>query len=296
MELKIMSPQEGGFVKEIRWNHEELKAEIATKMQDYKTLVFTEENIADAKKDRAALRKLRDAFDTERKRIKKLCMEPYDKFEKQVKEVMVLIDEPIQLIDSQIKEVEEQRRVEKKGEILELYRENIGTLQGMLPFEKVFKPEYLNVSKSMKSIREEILNMIQSVNTDLDTIESLESKYELQIKDMYLKTFDLSMAMREKARLEDVEKRIAERKEKEEQLKREAQKKEAAVGIPLASVPEQKTIGQEKCGKEDVRGIPLEETYILDFRVTATREQLSLLKEFLRQNHITYGPIPKEGE
>lgn len=180
MELKIMSPQEGGFVKEIRWNHEELKAEIATKMQDYKTLVFTEENIADAKKDRAALRKLRDAFDTERKRIKKLCMEPYDKFEKQVKEVMALIDEPIQLIDSQIKEVEEQRRVEKKGEILELYRENIGTLQGMLPFEKVFKPEYLNVGKSMKSIREEILNMIQSVNTDLDTIESLESKYELQ--------------------------------------------------------------------------------------------------------------------
>ena len=34
MELKILSPQEGGFVKEIRWNNEKLKGEIAEKMQE----------------------------------------------------------------------------------------------------------------------------------------------------------------------------------------------------------------------------------------------------------------------
>ncbi len=114
MELKILSPQEGGFVKEIRWNNEELKAEIAEKMQEYKSLAFTEETIKEAKADRAKLNKLRTAFEDERKRIKKLCMAPYDEFEKQVKELIALIDEPIRLIDGQIKEVEEQRRVEKK--------------------------------------------------------------------------------------------------------------------------------------------------------------------------------------
>ena len=61
MELKIISPQEGGFVKEIQWNNEELKAEISEKMQDYKNLVFTEETIKEAKKDRANLNKLKNA-------------------------------------------------------------------------------------------------------------------------------------------------------------------------------------------------------------------------------------------
>ena len=36
MELKILSPQEGGFVREIRWNNMELKTEIEEKMKEYK--------------------------------------------------------------------------------------------------------------------------------------------------------------------------------------------------------------------------------------------------------------------
>ena len=61
------------FVEEIKWNNEELKAEIAAKMRDYRGLVFTEESIAEAKKDRANLNKLKSAFEDERKRVKKLC-------------------------------------------------------------------------------------------------------------------------------------------------------------------------------------------------------------------------------
>ena len=47
LELRIISPQENGFVQEIEWNNEELKTAIAKKMEDYKGLVFTEETIAD---------------------------------------------------------------------------------------------------------------------------------------------------------------------------------------------------------------------------------------------------------
>ena len=114
LELRIISPQENGFVQEIEWNNEELKTAIAKKMEDYKGLVFTEETIADGKKDRADLNKLRGAIDNERKRIKKMCMEPYDKFEKEVKEVLGLVDEQINAIDVQIKEVEQIKREEKR--------------------------------------------------------------------------------------------------------------------------------------------------------------------------------------
>ena len=228
MELRILSPQEGNFVKEIRWNNEELKAEIAEKMQEYKFIAFTEETIKEAKADRAKLNKLRTAFEDERKRIKKLCMAPYDEFEKQVKELIALIDEPIRLIDGQIKEVEEQRRIEKKGKVLEFYEENIGTLKGVLPFEKIFRSEYLNATKSMKSITEEMQALFDRVNADLDTIEGFGSKYELQIKDAYLKTLDLSAAMQEKARLEEVERRLAERKQEEQRREAERAAREAA--------------------------------------------------------------------
>ena len=61
MELRIISPQENGFVQEIQWNNEELKTAIAAKMEDYKGLVFTEETIKEGKKDRADLNKLRTA-------------------------------------------------------------------------------------------------------------------------------------------------------------------------------------------------------------------------------------------
>lgn len=114
MELKIISPGENGFLKEIQWNQEEVKAWVAARVQDYKNIAYTEDQVKDMKKDRADLNKLRTAFESERKRLKKVCMEPYNLFEQQAKEVVALIDEPIQLIDSQLYELEEIRKQQKK--------------------------------------------------------------------------------------------------------------------------------------------------------------------------------------
>ena len=288
MELKIMSPQESGFVKEIKWNNEELKAEIAEKMQEYKSLVFTEETMKDAKADRAKLNKLKTAFEDERKRIKKLCMEPYETFEKQVKEVIALIEEPILLIDKQIKEVEEQKKLEKKGQILEYYEEHIGTLKGIIPFDRLFRPEYLNVSKSMKSIAEEISGNIQRINSDLDTIEGFRSKYELQIKDVYLRTLDLSTAMQEKARLEEVEQRLEQRRQEEERKARETIKTGAPEKEPVREQeePEERiSKAEQQVAAEDVP------VFQMDFRVWGTKEQLMKLRQYLMDNHMKFGKV-----
>ena len=270
------------------------------KVQDYKGLQYTEETIKEAKKDKATLNKLREAIETERKRIKKQCMAPYELFEKQVKEVLTIIDEPIHLIDSQIKEVEEQRRLEKKQKVLEIYEENIGNLKGILPFAKVFKNEYLNVSKSLKSITEEITVLINKVNQDMDVIEELDTKYELQVKDMYVKTLDLSMALRENARLEEVERKLAERRAQQERERAEAEKRAAAEAQKRVEVQQQiaESIPEESDKREIVEELQQEttpdpQTVTLEFRVTATPEQLQKLKEFLKANNIVYGPVRK---
>ena len=51
MEFKIYNPQEEGFLKEIDWNYEELKTEIQGKANDYMNLVYTADQVKDAKKD-----------------------------------------------------------------------------------------------------------------------------------------------------------------------------------------------------------------------------------------------------
>ncbi|MGI6041002.1 MAG: DUF1351 domain-containing protein [Candidatus Alectryocaccobium sp.] len=106
-ELKILNPKEDGFIKEILWNNQELMYEVQKKVAEYKDLVYTDEQIPEAKKDRATLNKLVQALDAKRKEIKKMCLIPADKFAEQVNEIIAVINEPIAMIDKQLSEYEE---------------------------------------------------------------------------------------------------------------------------------------------------------------------------------------------
>ena len=57
--------------QEITFNYEELKTALAEKLEKYKGLLVTEDGIAEAKKDRAMLRKVRDALNAEKVSVKK---------------------------------------------------------------------------------------------------------------------------------------------------------------------------------------------------------------------------------
>ena len=60
----------------IEFNYEEMKAEFSKKLVHYNTLVVTEDSIRDAKADKAALNKLKEAIETRRKEIKKTYLLP----------------------------------------------------------------------------------------------------------------------------------------------------------------------------------------------------------------------------
>lgn len=277
MELKILSPQEGGFVKEIRWNNEELKAEIAEKMQEYKSLAFTEDTIKEAKADRAKLNKLRTAFEDERKRIKKLCMAPYDEFEKQVKELIALIDEPIRLIDSQIKEVEERRRDDKRKEI-EMLFPAIG-FQDFVTLDMIWDEKWLNATVSMTKIEEQMKSRMYQIGDDVFAIHSLP-EFSFEAMEVYKKTLDLTRAIQEGQRLSEIQKRKA-AYEEEQRRKEEAARQEAVrpVNKPEPE-PEQSEVKEENA-----------ELLQLDFRVWGTREQIIGLRQYLIDNKIEFGKV-----
>lgn len=288
MELKILSPQEGGFVKEIRWNNEELKAEIAEKMQEYKSLAFTEETIKEAKADRAKLNKLRTAFEDERKRIKKLCMAPYDEFERQVKELIALIDEPIQLIDSQIKEVEQKRREEKRQKIEELFA-CIG-FQTFVTLDKIWDDKWLNASVTLGKIEEQMKSRMYQIGNDVLTIQNLP-EFSFEAMEVYKKTLDLTMAIREGQRLSEIQKRKAAYEEEQRRKAAEAQNRTQAIRAetPPAQPEKGRAEELERAAQQEDRQEA--QVFKMDFRVWGTKDQLMGLRQYLIDNKIKFGKV-----
>lgn len=283
MELKIISPQEDGFIKEIRWNNEELKAEISEKMQEYKSLVFTAETIQDAKKDRAKLNKLRNAFEDERKKVKNRCMKPYEKFERQVEELTALIDEPIQLIDSQIKEVEENRKAQKRKEIEELFS-GIG-FQTFVTLEKIWDGKWLNVSVPMSRIEEQMKTRMYQIGNDVMTIKNLP-EFSFEALEVYKKSLDLTMAIQEGQRLSEIQKRKA---AYEEEQRRKAA--EEAAKLQRASSPKKSAVVKKKQDMKKPEEMAEPKIMKLDFRVWGTEEQLMGLRQYLIDNKIKFGKV-----
>ncbi|MEZ3493959.1 MAG: DUF1351 domain-containing protein [Lachnospiraceae bacterium] len=226
MEFKLINPTEDGFLKEIRWNKEELDAAVRKKIADYENVVYTEDSIKQAKTDRAELNKLSNAIDDRRKEVKKIINAPYAVFESEVKEILALIQKPIATIDRQVKTFEDQQKEEKKKSIQAAYDEVIGDLSAVLPFEKVFDSRYLNQTYKLAAAQEEVRQKIDKVRTDLDTIDSLESKYKLNAKDVYIKTFDLSKALAENKRLSDLEAKLEADKRRKAEEEAERQRRE----------------------------------------------------------------------
>lgn len=286
MELKIISPGENGFLKEIQWNQEEVKAWVAARVQDYKNIAYTEDQVKDMKKDRADLNKLRTAFESERKRLKKVCMEPYNLFEQQVKEVVALIDEPIQLIDSQLYELEERRKQQKKKDIEALF-DTIG-FQTFVTLENIFDQKWLNASVSLGKIEEQMKNIMYKIGTDVATIGNLP-EFSFETMEVYKKTLDLNKAILEGQRLAEIQKRKQQYEEEQKRIAEEKARQEEQEQSVLAEVVEETAPVEEKV---DASPEPVRPDLVrMDFRVWCTKEQLMDLREYLIAHQIKFGRV-----
>lgn len=290
LELKIFSPQENGFVPEIKWNNEELKAAIADKMKEYKGLVFTEETISEGKKDRANLNKLRGAIDDERKRVKKLCMEPCNRFEKEVKEVLALVDEQINAIDIQIKEVEQIKREEKRKAVQELF-ESIG-FQKFVTLEMIWDEKWLNASVALSKVENQMKETMYRIGEEVGTISRLP-EFSFEAMEVYKKTLDLTQAIKKGQELADIQKRkeeaLARQKVEEERRKAE----EAAAGKESENPEEAADThdAPKKAEENDYTRVVSEPVMRIDFRVWGTEEQLLALRDYMKQNNLKFGKV-----
>lgn len=231
LKLEIISPNEGQFLKKIGWNKDEIKKAVISITEQYKGLAYTEEQLQEAKKDRAMLNAMKKDISDRRIQVKKALLEPYDVFESEVKEVVALIDEPIEMIGKQIEAYEDKVREEKNTALAQFFFENIGELSEVVSYDRIFNPKWLNKTASLSSCKAEIQKIIDDINTDLAAIiSSVDEKYQVFAKDYYLQHgFNLSKALGEANRIQEMDKKAeADRKAREEaEREREEARKEA---------------------------------------------------------------------
>lgn len=282
MELKITSPSEDGYIKSIEFNYEELKSELSTRLERYQKVAYTDDTIADAKKDRATLNRLKKALNAKRIEIKKLCLAPYESFESKLKELTGMVDEPVLAIDTQVKGYEERKKQEKQGQIEALWESQESSVKTLITLAHIFDQRWLNASYALSKVEGEISCFLKKVETELALIEELNTEFENQVIRVYLSGFNVAEALSEN-------KKLIEQKSKHEEYRR--QQDEAAKKQQEFKSPPVKQTPPTPATEPDI-----EPTEQVDFRVWATQAQLNELKSFLRGRGIAYGPVPHDHE
>ena len=272
MEIQIFNPTQAQPLPEISWNYAELKQQLEAGLANYKGLAYSDDQIGEAKKDRAKLNKLADAIDGKRKEMKALYLRPYEAFEAQAKELVGMVKATVREIDDQVKAYEAARKEEKLRAIQEQYRARIGDLAELAPYERLHNPRWLNATAGMGAICQELGNKIDRITAGLTAIDGLQLPPELAgpVKAIFLRDFDLAAALAEKDRLQRQQEELA-----RYEAVRAAQANQmppAAPAAPTAPIATQSAPRPEESPTA-------EEIFTVDFRIRATRVQLQGLKQ-----------------
>lgn len=193
----------------IVWNFEEIKAELETEMKKYQALVYTDDNIKEAKQDRALLNKVVKELNDKKLVVKRNYCAPYEVFENQVKELQAIVSNTNANIDAAVKDYEERKRAEKTEEIKAAYQEIFADLADDVPLEMVWQPYWLNASIPMKQVTDALKSRAIDIRNDLAYIDKLEPNKRLAVRFDYLKTLRLTDALNLNRERQDFEKKNA---------------------------------------------------------------------------------------
>ena len=276
MELAVKHVQ---IPERIEFNYDELKAEIVNLTGKYNGIAYTEDQIKEAKADKAKLTKLKKTMNDERIRLERDYMAPFTEFKAQVADLISIVDGPIREIDGQLKRYEEARKAAKKEEIL-AYIDNIGGVPGDISTEKIFNPKWLNATYTTNAIRGEIDATFAQIRENLDTLNSLE-EFSTNAVLTYQETLSLPAALAEVKRQKNI--RAMNEEAERRRAEREAEKRiDTTTQIPVtpADPPEMPAPEEEP-----------EPQQWVNFAALLTIRQARMLREFFEINKIEFKAI-----
>lgn len=224
-EFTLVPTIEDGIV---RTNAKELLKAIEPQLKKF-DYVVTDENIKDAKTDRASLNNLVKTIQSERKKIED---EVFGEWKKEKADIMQLekrLSFTADNLDAGIKQLEEKDKELKKKQIEEFWY----TLTKKYPFELVFEKKMLNKTVTPKSIEDHLKKVLAKAMDGEKVMETFLPQDQFQaeqVKDVYYRTMDLAQA---KAKADE----LARISQQVEVLKAEEEPKPQPKSEPVQEVP-----------------------------------------------------------
>lgn len=279
MELKV---NEVIIPEKITFNYDELKMELTEKVSMYETLVYTDENIKEAKADRANLNRLKKTMNDERIRRENEYMVPFNAFKAKMNEIISIIDKPVAIIDKQVKEFEEKQKQEKRAAIEEVF----GTIgfQTFVTLDMIFNDKWLNASTSLKSIEEEMKQLMYRFSTDLLTLNNLP-EFGFEAVEVYKNTLDINKAISEAQRMSQIAKAKAEKEAEHARLKAD---QDAAMERMIAEEEAKKEADATSSKIEQVEPVADAPKQWIKFQAYMTVEQAKGLGQYMKSAGIEY--------
>lgn len=266
-----------------KFNYEELKTALIERTRDYKTTVYGEDQIKQAKADRSELNKISKALNDERIRLEKEYNKPFSVFKDQVNEVIGIIKDASGAIDEQVKAFEAKEKQEKEAACRELFGSK--NTYDWLGYEQLAKPTWINKSTKLEAIGEEIDIALATIETSMNALQGLE--YEFEATEFYKKSLSLTGALDENRRLSEMAKKKAEAEARAEEQRKAAEL--ARSERERREAEEEKTkLEAEEAVKSDIKQVVetlaesvKEEKYEMTLKLRITSYEYDQIEMFL---------------
>lgn len=284
-------------VGSIQWDPNGLQQYVEGMIQKYDGLIFTDEEIPEAKKRMADLNRLKKNIEDKRKEIKKEIAEPYMQFEAQIKPIVQRIDEVRGKIDVQVKDYERIRDEKKQKEIQDWWAAN-GT-KGV-SIQLVWDPRYLNVTFTMDQVIQDLKAKKEKNTENLALICNMAKDNPVQADFMiedFTKHLSVQQALENWQKLEDARIRAEQIKAEREAARIAAEQARAAES---AKDPEPAPAIQPERPAPKPQQISIEQAsrhWSITFRVEGSHEDMVALGNYmnsLKPNGFKYYVIERE--
>ena len=271
-------------------NAKQIRDMVKNALPKYDISNYNDDNIEQAKKDKAALNKAAKSLNAKRLEFEKEFMKPFSEFKEVVSETVQLISECSLKIDNVVKQNEQAYKDTKKAAIIDYFEANNANL---VDFNKIFKEAWLNKTVKEKNVFTDIDNILAGIESDIQTIESMPEDADV-LRTYYLDTLNINNTIQYGSRLKEQRERAktaeeARQKAEEERLKMQEERKAQAEN-QKQSTPTDPFPG---CREDGLNEDPQQEVEILTraFKVTTTRENIIALGDFMNERGIDFDKI-----
>ena len=274
---------------ELIGNFEELNAWMDAQLDKYRGLVFTDDQMADAKKTRAALNRVAKELNDRKLSVKNEFCAPYFVFEDQVKQLIGKVKEVNEGIESQIRAYESAQKDEKRKRIEAWWAENG---RHTVELEKIWKDSWLNTTCSDEKWMRELKAEKVRISNDIYTLSLMADKERPEKLDFLLREYMKTLDVRRTTDAWEEAERAAERakieKERLEQERLREEEKRAETAAKPAPQPVPETNEEQEPEPDDYLYSPTFKMIDLTFK------QAMDLTNYMRSNGLRFESIAKE--